>query len=440
MSTLSNGPRTVLMLGVGVWLCACAVLAPAAGPSLAPALTPGELPAAIRRAPERYVLVTVPNEPSSLGVRAGSTLRGYDGAGGYSVSNRARSATRAIASDYGLKEVAAWPIVALRVHCVVFEIGAAADRAALLAKLATDARISLAQPLQTFRTSTRMYNDPYVGVQHSVVDLSIAAAHEISTGRGVRVAIVDTGIDFAHPDLQGRVRVTRNFVDADLAQFARDRHGTAVAGVVAAVANNGQGIVGVAPGVELLAFKSCWETGGHDDSAVCNSFTLAQGLSAALAAHADVINLSLTGPADPLLSALVSKAIAARIAVVGATGMDNGFPGGVAGVIAVDTAELAAIASHVKHPANACLHAPGRDILTLVPGGRYDFASGSSLAAAHATGIAALLLSKQPPLTPSEIGQLLLRSTAVVSVGKDAANSINACGALTALIGKSGCR
>ena len=86
------------------------------------------------------------------------------------------------------------------------------------------------------------------------------------------------------------IAAAANFVDADDAQFRRDRHGTEMAGVIAAVANNREGIVGVAPEARLLIFKACWQAHADEDAARCNSFTLARALAAAFDAHAQVVN------------------------------------------------------------------------------------------------------------------------------------------------------
>ena len=237
-------------------------------------------------------------------------------------------------------------------------------------------RVELAQPLQSFATSaatqsTAAYNDPYLGLQRGLWEMSVVAAHNWSRGAGATVAIIDTGLDTSHPDLAGRVRLTRNFVDHDRTQFEHDRHGTQVAGVIAAVGDNGQGIVGVAPQVQLLAFKACWEARPDAPSAICNSFTLALAMQAAIDAHVDVVNLSLVGPADKLLAALIEKAIEHGTIVVGAvppSGRMDGFPAGVAGVLGVDMAER-------EGQANGALRAPGLEILTLTPQGHYDFAT-----------------------------------------------------------------
>ncbi len=109
--------------------------------------------------------------------------------------------------------------------------------------------------------------------------------------------------------LGGSIAAAANFVDSDREQFRRDRHGTEIAGVIAAVANNREGIVGVAPEARLLVFKACWQARADDDAALCNSFTLARALVAALDAHAQVVNLSLAGPEDPLLSDLIREGL-----------------------------------------------------------------------------------------------------------------------------------
>ncbi|MBT9458894.1 MAG: S8 family serine peptidase, partial [Burkholderiaceae bacterium] len=127
-------------------------------------------------------------------------------------------------------------------------------------------------------------------------------------------------------------------------------------------------------------------------------------------ADADIINLSLSGPADPLLQKLTEHAVRRGIIVVGALpvgGQAEGFPGGVPGVLAVRS--LGDTTGGTQ-----ALNAPGRDILTLNPGGSYDFASGSSLAAAHVTGTVALLRALHPALN-AEQAQRWLAAPALVN-------------------------
>ena len=407
--------RCIGLVLLALCLAGCAAVPGAADPAAA----------RMRQAPASLILLTVANPAEPVTQNAGSTLRGYDSMPLYTPGGSASAAVAAIEQSYGLHEVAAWPIAPLQVHCVVLEVPAGISRDQMLTQLARDPRVSLAQPLQIFGTlagGAGGYNDPYFGLQRGFAQIDAADAQRWSRGEGVRVAVIDTGMDSSHPDLQGRVEAQRNFVDDDIRQFDADRHGTEVAGVIAADANNREGIVGVAPGVHILALKACWQQQPAADGAQCNSFTLAQALTIAIESGVRVINLSLGGPADPLLAQLVEYALKRGIVVVGAVPPDgriDGFPVGVPGVIAVDTAEHPAVAG-------AALRAPGREVLTLTPGGHYDFVSGSSLAAAHVSGAVALLLAVDSRLGPATISALLGRT----STHGDA---INVCAALAAL-------
>jgi subtilisin family serine protease len=161
--------------------------------------------------------------------------------------------------------------------------------------------------------------------------------------------------------------------------------------------------------------------------AECNSFTLAQALSTAIEAHADIINLSLAGPSDPLLTRLIERAAAAGIIVVGAVppdGLRDSFPTNIATVIAVDALESGRVTPGV-------LRAPGRDVVSLAPHAHYDFYSGSSLATAEVSGLVALLRAQRPGLTAQDARSLLLKSEPQAA---DGASPPNACAALESLV------
>ena len=106
-----------------------------------------------------------------------------------------------------------------------------------------------------------------------------------------------------------------------------------MAGIIAAVANNHVGIVGIAPLARLEVFEACWQLDPTSDAAACNTFTLAQALAGALAAGTPLVNLSLAGPADPLLSALVTSGMRRGVIFVAAAAPRSGFPGSIPGVI-----------------------------------------------------------------------------------------------------------
>ncbi len=388
-----------------------------------------ELPAEARASPENYVVVTVRNPVSPASSHAASTSRGYDGIGLYTAGGVARSTTRALAADYHLREVSSWPIAVLGVHCLTYELAGGADRDRLLAMLASDPRVESAQALLAFETASSHYNDPYAALQNNMQQMEVLEAQSLSRGASVRVAIIDTGVDVHHPDLPASL-VARNFVDNDASAFQEDAHGTAVAGVIAAIPNNGVGIAGIAPEVRLLLYKACWRAASTGIRAACNSFTLAQALAAAIDAHADIINLSLAGPSDPLLERLVDRATAAGIIVVGAVppdGLRNSFPTDIASVIAVDALESG-------HTSPGVLRAPGRDVMSLAPHAHYDFYSGSSLATAEISGLVALLRAQRPHLTAQDARMLLLESEAT-----DGDASPNACAALASLLHDKRC-
>jgi subtilisin family serine protease len=265
--------------------------------------------------------------------------------------------------------------------------------------------------------------------------MDVAAAHPWSRGEGVKVAIIDTGADIQHPDLRGNVAAAANFVDSDDRQFQRDRHGTEMAGVIAAVANNREGIVGIAPAARLLLFKACWQAQIDADAARCNSFTLARALVAAFDAHAQIVNLSLAGPADPLLNGLIREGLRRGVLFVGAAPADvlegkEGLlqqPGIIEVAIAGSQPEL-----------GPALYAPGREILTLLPGGHYDFASGASIATAQVSGVVALLLAKNPRLSAADAYRLLKDTSHLGAVEGDG-TLVDACAAVVSLIGQGSC-
>jgi hypothetical protein len=385
---------------------------------------------------DRFIIVAVESTPAAYVARAGATPHGYDAVVEYGPTVGARRAMREVERDYRLREVNAWPIEPLHIHCAVLEIPAGTDRDTLLAALSKDKRIKLTQPLQTFATRTEDYNDPYVHLQRGFQAMDVADAHPWSRGEGVKVAIIDTGVDIGHEDLRGSIAAAANFVDADDAQFRRDRHGTEMAGVIAAVANNREGIVGIAPGARLYIYKACWQTHADADAARCNSFTLARALTAALDAHAQVINLSLAGPDDPLVGDLIREGQRRGVLIVGAAPGAADAEDGLLhhpGIIEVASAET--------HSGIAgALYAPGEEILTLLPGGHYDFASGASIATAQVSGVVALMLAKNPGLSAAAAYRLLRDTGSLLKVSTGGFKEVDACAAVVVLVGQGTCR
>jgi subtilisin family serine protease len=402
----------------GACLALCGLLA------LAPALraAPAPLPASVQGP---RIVVAFANPAHTAPAPAGTTGTHYGG-DGYRVAQDAQREARRVGERYALHALSSWPIQELSMHCVVYEIRDGRSTEAVLAVLKSDRSVVLAQPLQEFRTLSEpaaAYNDPLYDLQTNLGALNVAQAHLRSQGAGLKVALIDTAVDADHPDLRGRILRSHSFVTGAAPGM---RHGTAMAGIIVAAANNHIGIVGIAPLAQLEVFQACWQLTPDSDAAACNTFTLAQALAAAIASGAPLVNLSIGGPPDALLAALVEQGEKRGVTFVGAlAGAQQGFPTAVAGVIAAG-------ASEQPLPAGA-FGAPSEHVLTTLPAGQYDFESGTSVAAAEITGVIALLMSASTTrLAPAAIPRLLGQgSTAAATLPGDCC--VNAAAALTRL-------
>lgn len=330
----------------------------------------------------------------------------------------------AVARDYQLELVEDWAMPVLSIDCYRMRLRAGVAAEPVLAALAQDQRIAWTQLIQDFVAQAGA--DPLYRTQPAAAAWQLQQVRKVATGRKVVVAVVDSGVESNHPDLAGQVLLEENFVDRQ--QYVPELHGTAVAGVIAARAGNGVGIEGVAPEARLLALRACWQAGS---ATRCNSFTLAKALNFALANGAQIINLSLSGPQDRLLQQLVEVALARGIRVVSAVDParpDGGFPANTPGVYAVASDGAAA------RSGNHALSAPGRDIPTTMPGGRWGLVNGSSYAAAHVAGMLALLEQIKPQMPAAR-----LRDSIVLSEGSLPLTGIDLCATISRISGKCSC-
>lgn len=232
-------------------------------------------------------------------------------------------------------------------------------------------------------------------------------ANAFNKGLGVKVCVVDSGIDKTHPDLIANIDGGRNFVVIK-GRLSADNwnddngHGSHVAGTIAAVENL-IGVVGVAPEAKLFAAKVLDSRGSGYLSDV------ADGITACVSAGAKVINMSLGASGDPnadspLKTAIINAQAAGVLVVVAAgnEGQDikNTIPAGYPSVIAVsalNSSDQFASWSNFGLDEND-FAAPGVNILSTWKGGQYNTISGTSMASPHVAGVAALHLSAQSPL------------------------------------------
>ena len=311
---------------------------------------------------------------------------------------------RELAHQYGLQLVDNWPMPALGLDCFVMRMAPGMSADQITQALSHDTRVESAQPRQAFHTLSK---DPLYSLQPTAAQWHLAELHAVSTGRNIAIAEVDSGVDNVNPDLAGQIAEQRNFVDDGA--YRAELHGTEVAGIIVAREGNGVGIVGVAPQAHLLALRACWQLSQDSAAAACDSFTLAKALQYALEKHAQIINLSLTGPDDRLLRRLLGVAIESRVTVVGAvddTAADGGFPASYPGVVA-------AAGEHAAVTRNDVLLAPGEDIPTTQPGARWNLVNGSSFAAAEVSGLVALVRELSPDITLTQLHDVLHARTAL---------------------------
>jgi len=335
-----------------------------------------------------------------------------------------------LAARFNLRIIDSWPMRMLGVECFVMEVTGKTEIGPLIEQMEMDARVESVQSMKIFNVLS--HDDPLYPLQPTAVAWHLQELHQVATGRTVRVAEIDSGVELDHPDLRGRVLIERNFVDGRGA--VAESHGTAVAGIIGARADDGLGIAGVAPDAGLMALRACWQSATGKESAVCSTFTLAKALQFAIDNGAKVINLSLSGPNDRLLRRLMEVAESRGVVIVAAADprfADGGFPASFPGVLAV-------AGDDEQYLSAAILLAPGRDIPTTMVGKRWGFVNGSSFAAAQVTGLVALLFDLAPHQTPQQIRQNLNSpETPASSPGHNAI--VDACAAVRRTAGVCTC-
>lgn len=247
---------------------------------------------------------------------------------------------------------------------------------------------------------------------------------EKTKGKGVTIAILDTGCDLTHPDLRERIICGRNFTrdDKGIKEVYRDYngHGTHVAGTMAATINQ-KGVVGVAPEANLLIVKVLDRNGSGQYEWIIN------GINYAIEKKVDIISMSLGGPEDvPELHEAIQKAVENNILVVCAAGNEGdgqdttdefGYPGSYNEVISVGAINLERHISDFTNSNNEVdLVAPGENILSTYLKGKYAKLSGTSMATPHVSGALALLKaltfeSFERELTEPELYAQLIKRT-----------------------------
>lgn len=249
---------------------------------------------------------------------------------------------------------------------------------------------------------------PELQPQYVVEKLHLDDLHKIARGAAIRVAVIDSGADTTHPELQG---VLAGSFDALGGDVQPDAHGTAMAAAILAQAQ----LQGVAPGARLLAARA-FTGSATAGPANGTTFHILAALDWAAGEGARVLNLSFAGPQDRLLSRSLAGAKAKGMVAVAAAGNGGAkaaplYPGADPNVIAVTATDADDKPfSGANRGDYIAVAAPGVDVLAAEPQGRYAFSSGTSIAAAHVSGLVALLLEKRPELGLDDVRRLLSES------------------------------
>lgn len=251
--------------------------------------------------------------------------------------------------------------------------------------------------------------------QYALPKLRVPDTQDLVSGRGVTVAVIDSGVDVDHPVFQRASITVYDAVEGGIKD--PDQHGTAIAGII-----GGRGdMSGIATGARILAVRA-FAPERLGAAPTTTSMTLARATDAAFARGARVFNMSFAGPRDPLLLSLIDTAYEKGAVFVAAAGNQGpkappAYPAAHDKVIAITaTDELDAIYSYANRGQHVAVAAPGVDILAPVTGKAFDYLSGTSFAAAHISGIVALVMERNPRVTPEEVRQVL--TEAAVDLGE----------------------
>ncbi len=305
-----------------------------------------------------------------------------------------------IGRDFGLQGDTLYVSPLLDTRVVRLRIPDARSPADVLQQLQGDARVDAVQPNYVF-TASGAAAAPLPVPQYATSKIHVDEAHKLARGKRVTIAVIDTGIDTAHPVFAGGVRESFNALSGSAP--AAEAHGTAIAGIVGAR----NGFTGVAPDADLLAARAF--TTEKSGPAQSDTLALLKSLDWSVSRGARVVNMSFAGPEDPLLGRAIDAAVKLGVVVIAAAG--NGgpdakpaYPAAFKSVIAVSATDDADKPyANANHGSYIAVAAPGVDVVAPAPKGAYDISSGTSLAAAHVSGIAALMLEREPKLTPADV-------------------------------------
>jgi subtilisin family serine protease len=340
------------------------------------------------------------------------------------------------------------PLPLIDARLVRMRIPDGRDVPAVVAAISADPRVGQAQPNFLYRQNgdAAAKAGPVaaagslLGLQYALTKLGTVEAHRFARGQGSRIAVIDSGVDATHPDLATARIEHFDATDETMATSDLDSHGTGIAGIIGARGN----VIGVAPASELVSARVFRKAPGGPGS-IATTVAVLKGMTWSIERNARVLNMSFAGPRDPLLERHV-KAAAARGAISVAAAGNNGaaatpaYPAAYEDVIAVTAIDAQdRLYEKANRGSYVAIAAPGVDVIVAAVGHSHQFQSGTSFAAAHVSGIVALLLEVNPELTPDALREILMGASEDLGApGRDAefgAGRIDATKAVTLAAG-----
>jgi hypothetical protein len=242
--------------------------------------------------------------------------------------------------------------------------------------------------------------------QYALAKLRLPEAHTLAHGANVLVAVIDSGIDARHPELAGTVA---DSFDALGSSDGPHVHGTGIAGAIASHAR----LMGAAPSAHLIAIRAFGQGSVGVES---SSFVILKSFDHAVSQHAQIINMSFAGPKDALIERAVNAVAARGIVMIAASGNAGAkspplYPAANPHVIAVSATDARDKLFEASNRGSyVALAAPGAEIFLPAPDQKYQIASGTSFSAAYVSGVAALMLERNPALKPDDLRAILTRT------------------------------
>src|SRR6267378_6729885 len=274
--------------------------------------------------------------------------------------------------------------------------------------------------------------------QYANAKLRLPQAHTLAQGANVTIAVIDSGIDAKHPEL---VNAVADSFDALGSKEGPHVHGTGIAGAIVAHAR----LMGSAPQARILGIRAF---GAAPNGAQSTSFVILKALHYAAEHGAQIINMSFAGPKDPLIERGIAATAARGILMVAASGNAGAkspplYPAANANVIAVSATDAQdKLFTASNRGGHIAISAPGVDIFLPAPDEKYQMTSGTSFSAAYVSGLAALMLERNPALKPGEVRAILTKTARDLGTpGRDdqfGAGEADAFAAVTAAVNAPG--